>query len=115
MTAIEESISVDTCHKEPGIYVSPVRLEQAKRAFSGFPIFCDDRLFGDAWYAVTSERLTQAQYDELRRMMADSNALQSASNFLCVICNGAFKAKRADATICSAACRMRKRRAVGKK
>lgn len=72
----------DTCQKVPGIYVSAVRLERAKKAFVGFPVFSDDRLFDNAWYAVTSERLTEDQYNELRRMMADSKALESAPNFL---------------------------------
>lgn len=31
---------------------------------------------------------------------------------VCIICNEPFEAKRKDATLCSAACRMRKRRAA---
>ena len=39
---------------------------------------------------------------------------KSVTDKICVICNEPFKAKRSDATICSAACRMRKKRAEGK-
>jgi hypothetical protein len=38
----------------------------------------------------------------------------SVTDKICAVCNEPFAAKRADATICSAACRMRKRRAEGK-
>ena len=39
----------------------------------------------------------------------------SVTDKRCVICNKPFEAKRADAKVCSAACRMRKRRADAKK
>lgn len=38
----------------------------------------------------------------------------SVTDKICIVCNEPFEAKRADAVICSAACRMRKRRAEGK-
>lgn len=34
----------------------------------------------------------------------------SVTDKICIICNEPFEAKRADAKICSAACRMRKKR-----
>lgn len=37
---------------------------------------------------------------------------KSVTDKFCIICNEPFEAKRADAKICSAACRMRKRRTM---
>lgn len=61
--------------------------------------------------AVKQVKLTKARAAAKSHVTDKRVTAKAVTDKVCVICNKPFEAKRADATICSAACRMRKKRA----
>lgn len=68
-------------------------------------------------YCQALDPANAERYPHLHAKAVTDSAVtdNSVTDKICIICEQPFEAKRADAEICSAACRMRKRRAGGKK
>lgn len=91
------------------------------------PLNCDIKLKEDercpnckqvhlrAGYCQALDPINKDQYPDVWKSVTVSAVTDnSVTDKICVVCNEPFEAKRADATICSAACRMRKKRAEAK-